>query len=253
MIPGGLMPLMMGGLNQYLVNWLAALDNQPTSARITLLNTFFDTLQAGGLFNKLDFLQLLGGHDAQAGHVNMVNPSQELLLANSPTFATDGGYTGSTSAYLYTPFNLDALTHFSQDSNHIGVWIGSNVTTNAGDVGVVGYNGFQVIGRQGTVVDYYVNAGTNRMSGTTGSSIGHVIGNRIDSGTVVLYKDGADLSGSAVGSQTSATVPGNPLAICRGASTSGGRQIRAVHGGSELTAGEITTLYNALNTLFSSY
>ena len=96
---------------------IAAMTVKPNAARTTAIDNLVYALKNGGVWAKLDVLYVLAAHHEQAGRINWKNPGTfDLTAGNSPSFTTDTGFTGSTSApypYLDTGFILaDDAVHF---------------------------------------------------------------------------------------------------------------------------------------------
>lgn len=237
--------------------YFAAMSVAPDDTRKGHINTLVASLKTAGVWSKLDWLCLHAAHDAQAGLINLVDPTEIATNVNSVSFATDAGYTGNGStSYLNSGWNPTVGSHqFAQNSAHIGVWGGTNVVaTNQTSAG-------NNVARLNTAYDATrISVATNNSSGTlitpggTPTSIGHLMGARTGAAALQYYKNGA-IYGSA--QTTASTAPANgAIFICAyNSNTSGGafaaqyttRQIQITHWGSSLSGAEVSDLYNALS------
>lgn len=254
MIPGSMASLMMGGriLNPRTVTYLAAMSVQPSAARQILIDNLINSIDAAGLFSKLDGLYLFKAHDSQAARVNVAGSNDVLSVTGTPTFTTDAGVAGSTSAYYSMGANINALSYFAQNSNHVGIWSNTNANVNAAQCGTVGSNGWQIVPRQGGNMNYYASVGTISAA-TVADSLGHLVGNRSGSGSgnIEMYKDGSSLT--VVGGAASSALAAIPMSFLRGNSTSSGGTLFAGHLGSSLNSTDVTNLRNALNTYLNAF
>ena len=246
-----------GGYSPQAEAYFAAMTVQPDAARKALLNTLINTLVAGGVWAKLDWLAIHAAHDNQAGRINAVTPSEVATAVNSPTFTTDRGFTGDgATSYLNSNVTLSGALYTLNDA-HLGVWVGTDVSSSAQlDVGL--YNRLAICSRSTTTLRYFSNrTGANLPTLPVATSVGHSMWSRSVNTESVPYKNGVSL-GAQAGNTTS--IVGQELYICAVNATDGTdaptffstRRIQATHWGSNLTSGEVTTLYNALSTYMTA-
>lgn len=241
--------------------YFAAMSVQPDDTRKALLNTLINTLISGGVWAKLDWLTIMAAHDAQAARINAKTPAEVATVVNSPTFTTDRGYTGDgATSYLNTGVNPSTAIspNYVQNSCHMGVWIGTNVQSGSqNDLGNVyammnsrnNPNALRYTPQlSGVIVSTY--------AATT--SIGHSMWRRTTSLLHAAYRDGVEVH---TGSNASLAVPNSSILLCASNSSTTGtitpvnysaRRVQAAHWGAQLSAGEITTLYNALATYMTA-
>lgn len=104
-----------------------AMTVKPPGQQARQVSNLISRLQRIQVWNKIDVAYLQAGHDAQAGLLNLKNPTSFLATAvNSPTFAKNLGYTGNgTNSYLNTNWSpgTNGVT-FTQNSAHISAWSG---------------------------------------------------------------------------------------------------------------------------------
>lgn len=188
------------------VTLFAAMSVQPDSTRKNLINSTITTLKSAGIWNRLNPFWMLAAHDAQAARLNWKNPSTFALTAvNSPTFTTDRGYAGNGStSYLNTgwdPSNNGGGI-YTQNDAHIAVWNRTSRAINTScALGQVTTGGAinMFLRYTGGLVFTRVNESTSSGLAVAGSN-GLTLGDRTDSTTVTIYKDGVSL-----GNPTTAT------------------------------------------------
>lgn len=246
-----------GGYSPEAEAYFAAMTVQPSDARKTLLNNLIVSLVNGGVWAKLDWLAIHAAHDAQAGRINATTPAEIATAVNSPTFTTDRGFTGDgATSYLNSGWTPTGAL-YTLNNAHMGVWIGTNVaSTTQTDLGLTSRSS---IGALGTTAARIFSNRTSLSSPAlpTATSIGHTAWSRAISTEFVAYKDGASL-GTVAGTTTS--IVAQEFYICATNATDGSdtptqfstRRIQATHWGSNLTAGEIATLYTALSTYMTA-
>src|SRR5262245_15803642 len=96
--------------------YVNAMTVTPSSARQAVINDFILGIKNASLWNKLDTLLILHGHDEQATRVNAANPSEVFTAENSPVFASDTGWHGDgSSSFLRGTVNMSSLSHYTQN------------------------------------------------------------------------------------------------------------------------------------------
>ena len=104
----------------------SGLDATHTSAYANLICG----LVTDGVWAKLDVLYTFATQDSATALLNLVSTSFAATVVGTPTFAADGGYTGTAAVspdvhYLESNFNpTDAGGLFAQDSAHASMWSG---------------------------------------------------------------------------------------------------------------------------------
>jgi len=237
--------------------YIAAMTVEPTSARMGLINDLVVALKAAGVWSKLDCLYLLAAHDAQAARLNVKSPAAFALVANGmPIYTTDRGYKGTglgstPGGYLAGGFNPSTAGGvYAQNSAHMGVWVRTaNTSVAAGTGGDIGTVGAAIYTKHPTAgnITTQINDGTaSNTAGGTPNNVGHyAISRTVNTGYAKYHEGVAQASSSVV----STAVPNFIFSILRtGATSYSDAEICAAHWGSGLTAGEVTSLYNALHT-----
>ncbi|XAI95110.1 hypothetical protein [Microcystis phage Mwe-JY13] len=228
---------------------------QPNDTRKGLINTLIVSLKSGSVWTKLDFLYVFAAHDAQAARLNWRQNLYNSSLVNGPAFTVDRGYAGDgSSSYLNANFNpATAGGVYAQNSAHLGVW--SRTDTNAAhfDIGARQSSTTQqsvFLARISGLFSARINLDTPGLDSASGSSIGHFTASRTSSTDLANYING---SSASTGSNASAALFSANMFV--GAANTAGspsglspRQYAVAHGGSGLTAGEVSSLYNAINT-----
>lgn len=235
--------------------YFAAMSVQPDATRKGQLNTLIAALKAGGVWSKLDWLTIHAAHDEQAARVNMVAPGEVAAVGVAPTFTTDRGHTGNgTTQYLSTGWNPTVGTHqFVQDNAHLGVWNGLDIAGGF-DLGATNAR----LGASTTTLSWRANQASNATSATTAGGIGHSMWCRTGASAADLYRNAVAVGSTAIASAAPANA--ELLLLANNSSTTGTitpasfctRRIQAAHWGSQLTAGEVTALYNALATYMTA-
>lgn len=236
--------------------YVAAMPVAPDNTRKGLIDTLVGSLKTAGVWTKLDFLYLLGAHDADAALINAVSPgTYNALAVNSPSFTVDRGYTtDATTSYLNSQLNpttAGSLTKlFAQNSCHMGVW-SRTAASGLYDIG-------QLEGTSGANIailasgNFYAYGHTNAVPGdVNASAVGHYAWSRTGATAWSKYKNGASVSAQA--SASTALNVNSSARIYIGGYWNGtlvngsARQYFAAHLGSGLTGTELTALYNALD------
>jgi hypothetical protein len=228
---------------------IAAMTTPPSPERVALIDSLARELKAAGVWDKLDLLYVMAAHDAQAARINWKNPAQIATAVNSPTFTVDEGYAGDGStSYLDSGVNMSTVSNYSQNSAHMGVWSLTNVSDTAYlDCGIIGVNTSTINMRNSSGnMTGGANATTGAVSVAVADSLGHGLVNRSGSTAQQLYKNGASI-GSNTQVSSSISPNGNFGIGRRGTVSYSPRQFAFAHFGGSLTAGEVTSLYNAFN------
>lgn len=235
-----------------------ALPPSPTRARI--INNLIISLQATGVWSKLDALYLFAAADSQAALLNWKSTSFNCTAVNSPTFTADRGYAGDgVSSYLNTAFTPStAAGNFVQDSAMLGVWINAGTDTADGTgtaMGAAGGNGSFIVPRfTGDLIRGRINQAATANCGASTTRRGLTCLDRSGAALTTGYRNGA-----SAGTMTTASSGLATVAVFLGANDTTGsptgpvdnRMAAAAIGGSLGDAGNLA-LYNALNTYLTA-
>lgn len=125
--------------------WITRLNTEgfvvPSAANLSLLDTFVSALKSAGAWTGLDVVEIWAqdSNSADAGRVNLVNPSDTLAtLYNAITFTNKVGVQGDgVSAYIDTGYNPSTYGgNYVSGSNFNAVWVNSaasSITAVMGD------------------------------------------------------------------------------------------------------------------------
>jgi hypothetical protein len=221
--------------------------NSPSAATLSAINTFFTTLKADTTYSAFDEFYLLGGQDEQATRINLINPTVSLQVVSAPVFVANSGWQGDgIDDSLDSPILLSEGGKFTQDNAHLGVWSLTN-TFNAAyyDIGTGATTNARRLNCSNTAIQCLGNlSSATNVTGVVTNSLGHYVITRSNSTSSTVYKNGSSIG---VGADTTAATTDGALTILRSRATFSARRLMAAHRGRNLTAGEVTTLYNALN------
>lgn len=111
----------------------ARMTTQPDAARKTAIDTLIKALKTAGIWSVLDTFYWLAAHNAQASLLNWIDASYDLVIAGTPAFVADRGYTGNgVNAYLNTVFNPSTASgKYAQ--NDASVFVGIANARSSGD------------------------------------------------------------------------------------------------------------------------
>lgn len=182
----------------------ARFDVQPSDQRKRLINERFIAGKATTWWAKLDALWVHAAHGAEAGRLNWLSTRFNCLPVNGPAFTVDRGYMGDgVTSYLNTQFNPTTATgvNYAQDGGCLA--IRSN-TENSQAGSLAGFWD----GSKGTTINpsntntratIRVNQATDVIGGvgSGATSIGLFAANRESNTTVRLFRNGAQIVGSA--------------------------------------------------------
>lgn len=227
---------------------------QPTPTRKTLVNNLITTLKTAGIWTKFDALYL-AGDDRQFSKLNWITNLYDMIETNGPYFGRNVGFGGDGSSnFLNNGFipSSAPTPKFSLNSAHMGIWSKTNfnggVGLNSHDFGVT--NAYIRHEPTGAFADIGSN-GTTKFT-LPNAYPGHIMWSRESSTLARIYINGADISNNDTSTTTALST--SPISMCKhgGVSSYGVNRIAAAHFGSQLTAGEIATLYAALNTYLTA-
>lgn len=230
----------------------AAMSVEPDATRKGIINTLIEGLIADGVWVKLDWLNLLAAHDAQAAQLNWITPAKTLTATNSPTFTTDRGYTGNgTNAFLDTG-ELPAAdgNKFSQSSATMGVWCNQqNATGFTYHAGQATLNFRMMVSASSSGAETYRACDATNTSARTGTTrLGHRSTVR-NGGNKLSYFDGSNVADFAV---ASTGVGDGNNAILRSGSTYSADRVAAYYTGEALSGVDIAAVHARLNTYLTA-
>lgn len=245
-----------GSLDSATTALVARMTSTPNCARQNVINNLIVSLKTAGVWAKLDALYLFAAHDSQAALLNWTSASYNATLTNSPTFATDRGFTGNGSnAYITTNFNPTTAVSpkFIQNSAHISTWSRTAGTSSAYDFG--GDNASSrvrgLIRSASNNSSYQLNSFT--LSSTTGGIVtdgtGQFLINRDTSTNQTWYRNGSSVASATAGATS---VLSETFVFLRNASSYSSRELAFGSIGSSLTSTEITDFYTALQTYMTA-
>lgn len=235
-------------LRQETTGLFARMTTQPSDTRKALINNLIAALISAGVWPKLDAFYVTAAHASQAALLNWKSTSYNLTATNSPTFATDRGYTGDgATSFLDTAAVRNALANYAQNSASIGAWVRNNVASStARSIGASTANLARILPRSagGAAIVYANDTAALTIAGIT-TSAGLTVANRSGASARQVYKNGASIGSDT---QASASLGAETLYLLRDGTNYSTHQIASAFIGASLTAGEHLALYNALNT-----
>lgn len=232
---------------QTLVNAFSA---APTATRKALLNTTINTAVVCGAWDRLDVLYVMAAADSQAASLNWRNPGAfPLVVAGSPTFTANQGYTGNgTDAVLSTGYDPSTTSFgFSQNDAHAGAFILTTSASTAFDI----YSAGTRVRIRGRTSGAQPQVALSTATGTIGAGGAvaplYVSGTRSDATNQSISING--VFSSVAANTTNATAVGVISAL---GVTGGGqftdRQMALFHVGRSLTQPHQACLYKAFST-----
>lgn len=236
---------------------VTAFSTPPTQARAKIINALIVRLQLANVWSGFDNWWLLAAEDQQAARVNWKAPgvSFTLTAVNSPTFTTDRGYAGNgTTSYLSSGWIPS--THgvqYASGSSSVLCWVRTNTASTSTITGST--NDF-IRNRISTSFIAGRQSGTTTTnSSTTHTAAGFAAITRPDASNINFWLNGAQL-GTTVAS-ADGVMSTTEIFICAGnnAGSPGSpttKEISWVAWGRNFTSGEITSIYNAVNTYLTA-
>jgi len=220
-----------------------AMTVTPDGPRQDLINDLVVALKDANVWTELDMLYVHSAHDEQAGRINWID--RTVATNVNAGFTTDVGFFGNaTSWYLDSGLNLNALTNYTQNNAHIGMW---QHTNNGSSVTVGSISSFNVYmaGRNNTTgnQEARVNSSTTA-SRTIANGDGHHAACKTSSTNIRMFSNGVSGINNTV---TTAAIPSGNFAMLRNNTLYSNERIRFSHVGGSLSDTEVLDLYNALN------
>lgn len=251
----------------------AKMTVQPTSARKQQYDQIILALKNAGIWTLLDLFYVTCSHDSQASLLNWVSPGNftlSLIGATQPVFTVNSGWqTGQTTSTKMTtgwcPFSN--ASKMAPSSMSVGVWALPKSTNAQGNQITFGSSG---CGSFASV--FFAGSGLNRAFTSTSASPasgapdnGFVTVVRANTTQETAYMNAGfptTVTASPAGSTFTAANAGFNFDLGGGGSSGPGGTASTTNGtmslnraafcGAALTAAQITSFYNALNTYISA-
>jgi hypothetical protein len=236
----------------------AAWSVDPGPAIKGYINDFILGLKADSLWTKLDFMHVFAAtQNGDDSWINIKNPGVATisrLASDAATWAVRAGWTGDGAHGLSLNWNpTDDGGVYTQNSAHLGVWaLAADGALGSVDLGASAPAGFAFLcpNFNGIGTFIYFNA-AGGLSNAPSAGAGHFVGNRSGASAVQYYKNGSSIT---TGTDASTYLPERDIYVLArndsgGLANSSDDQLFAIHGGSSLSSGDVTALYNRLNTL----
>lgn len=236
---------------------LAAMTVQPDATRRGHINTLVAGLKTDGIWDLLSNLNIYAAHDSQAALVNWKAPVSTKIATvnNAPTFTLDRGYTtNGTTSYVDTLTAPNVIIR--PDNITIGYWSRTAAVT-AGSSGCsTSGNAFAI----GLTSRFTGDLCRVRLGNTTPVTVANLDGSglhlatRTDATNITIYRNSTSLGTVAHAINSNVY---NQLTFTlgrQGASSFSfeGREYAAFVMGKGLTAGQVTNLYNRLQTYMTA-
>lgn len=217
----------------------------PTIAREALYCALIDALVAAGIWALLDCLYVFAAFDQVTALTNLVNGnSQAKWTFGLGAFTADRGLSphGST-VEIYYGFDPTSGGNFAQNSACLFAWNRTAAATSSGSL--ISQNATTTARIQFSAgnAQWAINhAALNTVSSIADAS-GLWLANRSNSSSSLLTRNNV-----SQGTSAAASVALNAGAFAAGGGTDGTAQIAVVGAGASLSAGQQTSLFNAINT-----
>lgn len=228
-----------------------------SAGRRTAWDTYAAGGKADGWWQKLDYLAVIAGENAQQELLDIIG-LRTLTIHGSPTRTTDRGYAGDgVSAYIDTGFNPATMgVNYTQNSASFGGYNRTARTVGTVDMGMMGQtNAFfypmKGSGQNQSTINANVGGSPDLATGTT--SQGMWLLNRASSTAVTIRLRAAAFSSFTRTSQ--ALVSENFMALASNFSSVGGGvldfstdQLAVIFFGASLTTTQSDAFYNRTQT-----
>lgn len=236
--------------------YVARMSVQPDNTRKSLIDTLFGALKVGAtsgtnILDKLDAIHLVAAHDAQAGLLNIISASYNLILEGDPVFTADRGYANANR------FDGDALSLgvgtsglvkllSAAASASMGAWVRTTTTNQSAIISNGVTSGNTWISLQARTSANIIAGRFMNSTAIAGSAVGTGYGltsfNR-NGTTWQIYKDGV-----AAGSGTT-TAGARSADILK---FNGEHQYAVTFVGGQMSAAENLDFFNALNAYLTA-
>ncbi|NMC75857.1 MAG: SGNH/GDSL hydrolase family protein [Candidatus Methanofastidiosa archaeon] len=119
------------------------MTNKPPKELAQLYNTFVKTLVDGGVWTKLEYLNIKTAHTNQNGEaqINWITPTIKNTINGTMTFNAFSGFTGSTNGYIATGIIPSTSTKLLQNSTCYFFYKNKIGAAGKSDGGTIGVNG----------------------------------------------------------------------------------------------------------------
>lgn len=242
--------------------WIAAViaaGGTVSAQQAAYVNTLVIGLKAASIWTLLDRLWLFAAENATQALTDLVARAAATAV-NSPTFTANRGFLGNgTSAYVDLGVAASALTKFTQNSAHLGVYVrdGDGTTNlivgsaNSGS-GATSY----VTSGVGTLSDFRINTAGTANSMTQGAQNGMHIADRQSSTVGSWSHNGVDTTVDQTVTTSSIRADSNLTTLAR--NTSGvfsnfsGSRVAALSVGGTLGAAGRAALASLINAYMTS-
>lgn len=240
-----------GGYEAEATALFARFGTDPGTSRKDAINTCIASLKSAGVWSKLDCLYVFAAHTRTDSKLNWITNDDNITEVGALSFTTDRGFistTTDTGTYLEGTRNLNTLTQYQQNSAHISVWCTSVLGADAASALSVPSSPVNIF-PMFSDNNIYTRVNDNPESGgfATGTPSGHTLGNRSSSTAREGYRNASSIG--TYGSVSSTTVPAAKIRYSIGNQAV---TLNAATVGGSLNSTEVTSLYNALNTLKSA-
>lgn len=239
--------LLLRGYEPETMAYIAAMTGTPPSAgRTRLYNNFIKNTKAEGILQTCDFAWLTANFTDEAARINLINPGTgDLVNSNTPTFAADDGFTGSSTGTVHNNVAMNTYTKYQQNDCHIAMH--NRVEYNAAirAVSSAGSTGpFSLLfARNSGNASWWLNDDTGTAVAQA-SAIGTMIGVRTGATATRGHKNGSTLG---TGSVTSTGVPTGTFHLCGHLGAGNASQIAFASVGSSLTEDQANSYANIIN------
>ncbi len=232
--------------------------------RKTNIDVLIKALKSGGIWSKLDVLQVYSQETKQAALLNWVGDSSTATEVGTPPFVENEGFGGfSTGNYLNMGFNPGTGTKkYLRDDAMFGVWSRSDQAQES--TFCIGQRTNNVTANANLSMRTAVNANiirinedatsTGSANGTIPNTLGSHIVCRSGASAGAFYRNGVAVTAIATASSALANREWFVGTINSGGSPStlSTAQISAAFAGGNLSAGEALAFHNALSSYFNA-
>lgn len=218
----------------------------PTQARADLINATVAALQDAGIWSKLDYLHVMAAADEQGACLNWISEVVPYLVpVGGMTFTSDKGFTGDgATGYLNIGVAVNALTKYQQNDASMGAWALTAGSAGLGLMGVQPSGTNNNISNNNGATERRVRMNTPTTLQTNDDvTTGLVVGVRRDASNQYSYRNG---TGEQTGAAASAALSTQAMCYGRSGAAFGNQQICFGFAGSQLSAGEVSALYDVI-------
>ncbi len=222
----------------------------PTSARATLYAALIDSLVTGGVWAKLDTLDVFAAADQGTSLISLKSASFKpglIITAGIPSFSANAGWTAcgarNTKSIDMTFNPSTAGGNYTQNDAMFACWmLGSTAESAGGVVDLSEDSKVEIYPKYPAATTYWAINGSGAEIATANAAgpDGFWLVQRTASNSCELFRAGVSqaTSTNASAALINLTLVSNPVA----------NKIAAFAAGGSLTSGAITAFYNAMNT-----